>query len=495
VTPRERRPDGTEAEPHLRIVDANGDRTTGHTSREKQALDLERIPPEAMDVCRAAVDPLEIAAALEAAGVTSKVAAEQFGEPDVFHLGRRLFREVAFTVVPARRARKSPRAGALPDLALGLLYTVPALTFATTLSALHLALAWWVSPLALVFGWAASQAVSFLSYSAAGRGEAQGWVMVWGTAVATASAVGIGVAAQAALGGGRWAAALVAVTVLYLCAFASLLAVERVSLIALALFPSVVGSLLYLAHVVAPSHAFAIGGRIELATAVSSLTLTVVAVLWCADGHWWRPGRIATSEWGVAAHHVVNGMCSGIAVAAIFVLSTSGKHTSYTALAAFPVMVTLGALDWNVRSYRARVVGGLGRATSTTQFRRHVMASLVRSLTSYLAALIVAATALAWVAAARGSGLPLALLGADVLLGATLFVGLIVAACTRIDHVVRCWVAGLAVFGASVVGFRAGFGTVSPLAAQVLTCAALGTTLIALLAGTKRTLSVPGQYA
>jgi len=37
------------------------------------------IPTEVVEVCRAAVDPLEIAATLEASGVTSRVAVEQFG--------------------------------------------------------------------------------------------------------------------------------------------------------------------------------------------------------------------------------------------------------------------------------------------------------------------------------------------------------------------------------------------------------------------------------
>jgi hypothetical protein len=448
-----------------------------------------------MEVCRSAVDPLEIAAALEASGVTSKVAADQFGERDVFRLGRKLFHQVAFRVAPARSARKPPRAGGLPDLGLGLLYIVPALAFATTLSALHLLLAWWVSPLALVFGWAASQAVSFLSYAAAGRGDPRGWVMVWGTAFAAAASLAVATAAHVTMGGGRWAVAVVVATAVYLCAFACLLAAERVSLLALALLPSVAGSLLFLAHVIAPTDSFAISGPVMLAAALASLVMTIGAVVVCADGRWWRPARIAAAEWRVALHHLVNGMCSGTAVAAIFVLSTSGKHTGYASLAAFPVMVTLGALDWNVNSYRARVVRALGRSTSTAQFRRHVMISLTRSLTSYVGILLVAATALALVAATRGSHLPVVLLAADVLLGATLFVGLIVAACTRIDHVVRCWIVGIAVFGGCLVAFRAGFGAVSPLAAQVLTCTALLATLTALLLGSTRTLSVPSQYA
>jgi hypothetical protein len=452
------------------------------------------IPAEAVDVCRAAVDPLEIAATLEASGVTSRVAAEQFGEPDVFHLGRRLFDDVPFEVVPRRETGTPLRPGSISDLGRGVLYTMPALTFATALTALHLQLAWWVSPLALVFGWAVSQAVSVLCYSAIGRGEQPGWVMVWGTAFAGVAAAGLGAGAHALMGSGPWTAAVVGTTALYLSAFAVLLALQRVVVITVALVPSVVVSLLYLAHRVASADTFSVQGRVVFITALLSLALTVGGVIQGASGRWWRPVRLAPHDRRAAIHHALNGMCSGVAVASIFVMSSNGNGT-YRSLAAFPVMVTLGALDWHVRSYQARAAHGLKTATSTTLFARTVLRAFARSFLSYVVILSVAAVGLAAVAAARGSHLPLVLVGADVLLGATLFVGLIVSACTRIDQVVRSWILGLSAFGVSLVGFHAAFGTVTAATAQVLICGAIGVTLVTLLAGTGRTLTVPSRYA
>ena len=49
------------------------------------------LPPEVDPVCGAAVDPLEIAAALEAAGVSNQVARTTFGQPDLFTLAEELY--------------------------------------------------------------------------------------------------------------------------------------------------------------------------------------------------------------------------------------------------------------------------------------------------------------------------------------------------------------------------------------------------------------------
>jgi hypothetical protein len=319
--------------------------------------------------------------------------------------------------------------------------------------------------------------------------------MVWGTAFAGAGAFGLGTGAHLLLGGGRWTAAVVGATAMYLSGFAALLALQRVAVITATLLPSVIVSLLYLAHRVATADTFSVDGRVVLAVALLSLALTVGGVVYCASGRWWRPARLAPHDRRAAVHHALNGMCSGVAVAAVFVLSSDGAGSSYRSLAAFPVMITLGALDWHVRSYQARAAHGLNTATSTLQFRRTVRRAFARSFLSYVGILLVAAAALAAVASARGSRLPLVLVGADVLLGATLFVGLIVSACTRIDQVVRCWLLGLAAFGGTLITFRAVFGAVSPATAQVLICGAIGATLIALLAGTGRTLTVPSRYA
>ena len=83
------------------------------------------LPPEVDPVCNAAVDPLEIAAALEAAGVSNRVAQTTFGRPDLFTLAEELYDARTGRTVPLHNQPRPPRSGGVADLALGLLFVVP----------------------------------------------------------------------------------------------------------------------------------------------------------------------------------------------------------------------------------------------------------------------------------------------------------------------------------------------------------------------------------
>ena len=61
-------------------------------------------------VCSSAVDPLEIAVALEVAGISHAVATNRYNRADVFALARTLWSQVPHRQVPAKPA-KLPRAG------------------------------------------------------------------------------------------------------------------------------------------------------------------------------------------------------------------------------------------------------------------------------------------------------------------------------------------------------------------------------------------------
>ncbi|HXW33219.1 MAG TPA: hypothetical protein VEJ87_01490, partial [Acidimicrobiales bacterium] len=70
--------------PERRPIDSND------TTVDTTAL-ASLVPDEVRAVCSAAVDPLEIAAALEAAGVSDTVAKTTFGRADLFALAQELF--------------------------------------------------------------------------------------------------------------------------------------------------------------------------------------------------------------------------------------------------------------------------------------------------------------------------------------------------------------------------------------------------------------------
>ena len=63
------------------------------------------------------------------------------------------------------------RSGDFSDLARGLVFAAPALMFAGAALALGSWLSWWSTPLALIWGWAFSQFVAYLSFSRRGLGQ------------------------------------------------------------------------------------------------------------------------------------------------------------------------------------------------------------------------------------------------------------------------------------------------------------------------------------
>ena len=71
-------------------------------------------------VCAAAVDPLEIAVALEVAGVSHAVATGRYNRADVFSIAQTLWTRIPLRPVPTA-AVVLPRAGNRSDLARGLL--------------------------------------------------------------------------------------------------------------------------------------------------------------------------------------------------------------------------------------------------------------------------------------------------------------------------------------------------------------------------------------
>ena len=91
-------------------------------------------------VCAAAVDPLEIAVALEVAGISHAVATGRYNRADVFSIARTLWGQIPLRPVPTAAACH-PGSGNRSDLARGLLYALPAVMLLALTSAFDLSLA------------------------------------------------------------------------------------------------------------------------------------------------------------------------------------------------------------------------------------------------------------------------------------------------------------------------------------------------------------------
>ena len=132
---------------------------------------------EHVAVCASAVDPLEIASALEFDGISDNIAAARYGLADVFALAEEMFRQV-----PRSPAEPEPPLDPWRDVSKfrpalhGLLYGLPAVCFPAAAGLLIGPGAVIALVVSLLVSWSTSQALAYLGYLRLGRtdsGQAQ----------------------------------------------------------------------------------------------------------------------------------------------------------------------------------------------------------------------------------------------------------------------------------------------------------------------------------
>ncbi len=141
---------------------------------EENHLPLEKLAERFAAVCESAVDPLEVASALEFDGVSDRTARAEYSAPDVFTLARQLYARVPRRpAVPA--AEPDPWQGSRP-LPHGLLYALPAVCFPAAGSLLGGPGVLPALVIALLSGWGLGQGlatVGYLRLGTAGPGQAR----------------------------------------------------------------------------------------------------------------------------------------------------------------------------------------------------------------------------------------------------------------------------------------------------------------------------------
>ena len=333
-------------------------------------------------VCASAVDPLEIAASLEASGISKRVVAEGYGYANVFALAEELWTKVAFRPGPGAPTNNLWRVGNVRDLGRGALYAAPALMLLALTRAANLQFSWWVLPLAITWGWALGQVTAYFGYTFKSRPNRRneklvlGWVMV-ATVISTADFASVAMI----LIGGDGASILGATGVTtYMVASAILLLNEQDGLAAKLLAP---GGVVTIVVLVLGPEAYplffvwlCIGGS-ALATLVAAgryMRLTPLRLLTFA------PGDI-----GTAFHHLIHGLMCGVGLTLVAILGGQVfKSSGNPALFALPILVTLGVMEWQLRSFRAGVEQLLSRLLSLDEFAPGSWGMFRRALTWYV---------------------------------------------------------------------------------------------------------------
>ncbi|HLU83592.1 MAG TPA: hypothetical protein VKZ43_09335, partial [Trueperaceae bacterium] len=149
-----------------------------HPDVDKRSADpLNQLGRRLDAICTRAVDPLQIAAALESEGITDAYAAKHFGLANVFELADLLFVNVPLRVVGIE-ARGTAKRSPVRELSHGLLFALPALFYPALVSVVGPAWAAAALALAVVGGWGWSQLVIRVAYLMSGTGSPSGSV-VW----------------------------------------------------------------------------------------------------------------------------------------------------------------------------------------------------------------------------------------------------------------------------------------------------------------------------
>jgi hypothetical protein len=405
-------------------------------------------------VVASALDPLEIAASLEAVGAGGWAVAGRFDRADVFELASLLHERVPFVPGRARSDDHLARPGSTVDLVRGAIFAVPGIVFTAALRAGGLQIAWWCLPLALTIGWSASQVVATLASTLQGRADPGGEraalataLLLTGLLIATVTC-GLAVATSAT-------AATRGVTVgftLFMAASAVLVAFHRERLLAIALVPATAGLVVAL---LAGSQGLPPWGALS----GQALTVLVTVALAVNEVRGVRtPPALCPGDRAPIIRAGLHGACCGLTVSVVVALAVRGGPTVHTSIAAWPLLFSLGVMEWQVRSFKWSLQQDRGSAEAVAAYRRAAWRSFLRALARFGAVLCGLSLATALALSAWNRTVPVDPLVVQVLLGAAFFADLAVVACAGLRDAVACWVAVVAA-GAAAAGLAIVTGT------------------------------------
>jgi hypothetical protein len=361
-----------------RLSAANGH---SHTPRTVTAL-CEQFAP----VCQSAVDPLEIASALEFEGLGDQAAKLRYGYRDVFALAQDMYFRVPRQ--PAEpEALPDPWQGSRLRPALhGLLYGLPGVFFPAAIGLLAGPGILITLIVALLVAWSTGQGLAYFGYTRLGRtmdmNEARRvmrFALVGGLAVVTVAMAVTGHLVHATgsvmlFGAGEGVYMLGAGVLMVLGTERWLLA---------ALTPGVLGSAVFLALGRPPNLAHPTWALLA-ATPVLALLLALVFTRTPGQGIIQRPDSI---EWIGA----LPAMAFGLVAAGLLTFPIAvGPHghggvNIGALLAALPLSLSMGAAEWSLLWYRRRTQRLLRETTQTRVFARKARLVLLAALLQYLA--------------------------------------------------------------------------------------------------------------
>ncbi|MEV6997744.1 hypothetical protein AB0N62_08625 [Streptomyces sp. NPDC093982] len=345
-------------------------RLPGHGPDEEA---VSTLAAELADAIGPAVHPYEVAALLEAEGLSASLIKERYGHPNLFSLATALYERVPRTFPEPPPATDPWRPDTLRCLLRGVLFALPALAY------LLIAPLWPIdrhAPVLIVAGiasWAWGQALGHRAHLrlVTGRREASGTLLAGsalGAAVATALA--------ALPADGPSAIGVAAAQSLYLAGASVLLVLGRERLLLAALSPLIAGA------AVLPW--WEPGPELRVGLPLLALLATSVAagrVLWAG-----RAGQAASDAGRPRLRASLPYGLFGLAAAVLVMLE--GRRQPYAVIA---LTLSMGPAEWLLYRYRGWSVAALRVSATPGTFLLRSAAVLGLCLSGYLLLLLPAA--------------------------------------------------------------------------------------------------------
>jgi hypothetical protein len=322
---------------------------------ERRSTDpIDRLSREMDAVCRTAIDSIQVAAALEAAGLNDRTVRERYGLPGVFALAAELRRRVPHRL-EAGDARRQPEGLAPPStvalLLRGPIYLVPVLFFLALGDVLGQSGLVWITIGSLLPAWMWNQGVGSLLYRLIGRKEPAAarrlarrslW---FGTAAVTVIALPF----AGLVFGDVWLVWPAGLQTAYLISSTNLLILSRQGLLMSALLP---GSAIAAYSLLASS----LPDTAVLGVAAGTVAAVVAAMIWITRGVGsLRLLPLARYEILAAGGHALAGgvwaLLIGLAGVAI---APDGELVTRVSLAAAPMVLLMGLAEWLIMGIRSR---------------------------------------------------------------------------------------------------------------------------------------------
>ena len=343
--------------------------------------------------------------------------------------------------------------------------------------------------MALTVGWAFGQAMAGSAMALTNRGQDPAPAVLPSLLLTVATGL---VTALAVMmwGHGSWSAVFtITVFCLYVASLTVLSVYKESASIALTLAPALLFSVAYL---VEPTN------RYLRTFDVGAVVLTVVASLALALRHarfpLWSPLELGPHERRSILTFFAYGACCGVAVSAVTLAARGALSLGPLAVVALPVMLSLGVLEWQLHTFRARTSKALRASSTLAAFERRAVVDLLRSTACYVTALLLVSAAIELLRASSGHQLPLLALGAEDAIGVTLFTGMVVSMCSALHLGVRSWLAGGLTFAIALAALRGLDLAPAPTALQAATLAGATVAMISMFVGTLAVVRVPFHF-